>query len=99
MQAMIRVILKTSPATYDDPSCRVSLNDAAKHPGRLFMDLHALGQQVSCDVVMRAIGSRENGTRRPHHSFLTVDQLTNHFLGCGHAAFFLDRGSFRKVAV
>ena len=72
----------TGPATRSDRPSPGSpgdglgglLEQAPEHPGRLLVDLEALGQEIGRGLVVRVLDRREDGPGGPHHRLVVRDQ-------------------------
>ncbi|GBH11931.1 Acyl transferase domain in polyketide synthase enzyme [Pseudomonas syringae pv. actinidiae] len=64
------------------------------------MNLHTLGQQISCRLVTDLIQKRKDTTSSADNGFLTLNQTFDHIFSAWHAFFFLDgrQASIRRVS-
>ena len=66
------------------------VEERAEHPGRLFVNRHALRREIGGRLVARFIGHRKEAASRSGSRLVSVDQNLDHRLGSG--------GSFGRVS-
>lgn len=76
-----------------------AFQQAAQHPGILFVNLHALGQQVGRRFIAGLVDQREEAARRLGHGLLASHQLLDHLFGADLAFTFLDHRQLGEFPV
>ena len=81
------------------PACRDQRSRLREHPGGLFVDLQALGQQVRRGLVTGLLGQREHAARGARNGLVSLDEQGDHLHRLRLAGRFLDRGQLRELGV
>src|SRR4051812_33336287 len=66
------------------------LQKAAQHPRVLFVDIHALRQQIQSRLIVRFLRHRQHRPCRADHRLLRLNEELHHLLGLRDAVGFLD---------